>query len=405
MKKIALLLSLLMLIPFAVSVGVSPPSKEYVFEPKMAGEVQFYFRNNLDHPTKIVASISGELAQYAKIKSNPEMILNSQEKGYVDITFSLPEYIGEPGWHSFTVVATEMSDTGGTVGARGQIKVPVTFFVRYPGQKVDFKIDASDGQAGDDIKFKLDVSNVGIEPVENAQATISIFKGYEKIGEVLSESFHVGLMEKKNIDLYWNSGNNVQGEYFASGILKYDSKEEYANDSFRIGEFDLDVINHTEVVSSGVLNDFFIEVESKWNQKIENIFIDAKVLKNGNVAAEFSLAEKSLEPWQKKNIKGFLDARDIENGRYNLTMELRFSSQGVTKSKSAFGLIEVAEKSVETAIEERGQEIMLNGIIEKYATATNMLILLVALLIIINIIIFIRKKKNEKIGKEGNISI
>lgn len=398
MRKILLALLMLLMVPVALSVGVSPPAKEYIFEPGIEGEIQFYFRNNLEKPTTLIASLGGELADYATISSEKEMYLNPQEKGYVDVSFSLPEHIGEPGWHSFNVIATEASGSGGTVGARGEVKVPISFFVLYPGKKLSIKLDAADAGVGQNVSLRLNVFNVGTEPVEQASAKIEILKDSKKIGEVSSEPFAVEVMESKNIDIYWNSEGAAQGVYLANAAVAYSLGEEYANDTFRIGTFDIDVTNHTKKVGRNAVNKFFVEVESKWNQKIENIFADINVLKNGNSVASFSAAEQSLEPWQKKRINGFLDAEGLEKGGYNISINVRFSSQGETKTKVFGGSIEVVDKEeAETAAEaampvEESRGNWISG----YFTTTNILMLLVVLLVIINLAILVKRRKNEK---------
>jgi len=395
MRKLLLLLLAVFMVPFVIAVGVSPPSVEYIFQPNISGDLHFYFRNNQDRDTTLLANISGELAKYAKITSADATVIKPQEKMYVDLNFALPDDIGGPGWHVFSLVATELEATGGTVGARGQVVVPVRFFVQYPGKKLELKIDASDAGMGENADLKLFISNVGTDPVEKAKVTVEIFKGNEKVGEVSTEEFPVAVLENTKKELFWNSGNNPQGVYTAKGTLNYESNAAYANTTFRIGTFDIDVKNYTRKAGSGAINKFIMEIESKWNRNIENIFANVDVLSGGNVLTTFSAAMQTLGPWATKNMSGFLDATNLNEGTYDIEMRLNFSSEGMTNSKTVKGQIEIV--AAEKIAKEEQPEAKKEGfVISKYLTTVNILILIVAILIIINVIILMRKKKNEK---------
>jgi len=399
MNKILLFLLLLLIVPLVpsvVAVGVSPPLAEYIFKPNISDSLHFYFRNNQDRDITLLANLSGELAHYAKITSRDSGLVKPNEKMYVDIDFSLPESIGESGWHSFNVVATELEATGGTVGARGQVVVPIRFFVQYPGKKLSLKLEANDAGVGEDVNFKIFVSNLGTEPVEKAKVTVEIFKGSEKVGEVSSEEFAVGVLENVKKELFWNSGTNSPGVYNAKATLSYEAGNEYANDSFRIGTFDIEVKNYTKEVGKGIVNKFFIELESKWNRNIENIFANVDVLKDGKTMTSFSAAMPTLAPWERKNISSFLDASNLNEGTYELEIRLNFSSEGMTNSKTVKGQIEVVAAKKETAVEEKIEKKEEGFAISKYLTTVNLLIIIIIVLVVINIIILIRKRKNEK---------
>lgn len=399
MRKIFIFLLAILLIPIVHSVGVGPPSYEYVFQPGLSDDISFYFRNNLQEPTMIEGTLEGELSQYAEITSESNLYLEYNEKGYIYISFNLPEKIETPGWHSFSIVATEKKGGEGFIAARGQIIAPVKFFVQYPGKKLDIKVDARDAGEGQDAKIKLTISNVGTDPVTGAQAKIEIFKENQKIGEVQTDLFDMDVMQKKEIDLIWNTGNNKQGEYIAKAILSYADKIELAEDKFRIGTFDLDVSDYTKEVASGTINKFFIELESKWSTDIENIFADISVLNSGKEITKLSLAEPLLASWQKKKVSGFLDASDLEVGEYPIKIDLRFSSNGETKTKIVDGKItvlkenEIKEKIAETQKEDLTKN---KSAIWKFITTTNILILVVIILVIINGIFLIKKRKKKK---------
>lgn len=412
MKKICLFLLILVFIPAVISVGVSPPSQKYIFEPGMEGEANFYFRNNLEAPATLIASLGGELEEYAEITSDEQIYLEPQERGFVEISFDLPENIGEPGWHSFNVLATEAKGTGGTVGARGQIVVPVKFFVQYPGEKLELKLDAKDAGEGESVTFNLHISNVGTQKVSDAQAKIDIYKEQDKVGEVKSEKFAVDVLKSTKLEVSWDAENASSGVYSAKGIIDYNSGNATANDTFKIGNFDIKVLNFTRKVGEKVINRFLLKLENEWNREINNLFADISVIKNESVATKFSIAKEIIEPWEIKTLSGFLDAENLEKGVYDLRIKLKFSSGDDTMRKTVNGKLEVvgkeeAEEIKREYIEQSGETEgpaagKIKGIGD-YLTTTNLLVGLVLALIIVNIIILLKRRKNGK--KEGNSGI
>jgi hypothetical protein len=134
------------------------------------------------------------------------------------------------------------------------------------------------------------------------------------------------------------------------------------------------IINYTRTFFKDKINKFNIEIKSLWNSKIDDIFAEVEVLSNAKEVSSFRTVSVSLEPWEKKTISTFWDMQGLDEGTYDVEINLFYQGQ-TTELKDA---IEIVTKKEELA---------------GFLTVTNLLIAAVLLLIIINIIILVRKSK------------
>ncbi|MEM4336816.1 MAG: CARDB domain-containing protein [Candidatus Woesearchaeota archaeon] len=391
----------ILLVPSALCVGVSPPELKYTFVPNMSGEATFYFRNNLERDITIVPSLSGELKEYARYYDDTPIRLAPDERGTVTVKFRLPESIGEPGWHSLGIVATESEGTGGNVGARGEVTVFIRFFVQYPGKYLKATLDASDAKLNEDVKLKVTLSNLGKEDIDSASAKIEIYSEGKKIDQVFTDSTSVKVGETKNLETKWSSIGQKKGTYFAKAIINYDNKSTEANDTFKIGTFHLRIINFTNKAESNKINDFEMFVENEWNENVENIFADVNILSGNALLRTFSLAEARIKPWEIKKIKGYFDAKGIKPGIYDLNIKMTYGSYGKTETTIENGTIEIIEKKEISIEEEKSSKITFFSK-QKIMNTTNVLIALIILLVIVNIILLVKKKRKDEEEKEEN---
>ncbi|MBW3022811.1 hypothetical protein KY308_01795 [Candidatus Woesearchaeota archaeon] len=402
MRRLLLIFLILLIIPIAHSVGVSPAEAKYIFTPNMNGEVGFTFRNNLDRNITIMPLLRGELKDYAHYVDASPLKLAVGTSGSVKVVYNLPESIGEPGWHSIGVVAAEVEGTGGTVGARGEVVVFIKFFVQYPGKYLSAILDAQDAKKDEDVNLYVYLSNLGTEDVSAANATIEIYDSGGKIGQVYTNTLPVKVQENAKLEAKWSSAGHSSGVYDAKAIVKYDEKTVESNDSFRIGTFHVSIINFSDKAVSKKINPFDITVRSEWNDDIENIFANVYVLDKGSKISTFSVASPVLKAWETKKINGYFDAQDIAPGTYNVEIEMSYSSKGSDKSEStkAKGTIEVLEGG-EIIAEEPKAPSQPPAAKASFLTTTNLLIILIVILVLFNLIMLVkRRRKNE--GEKGN---
>jgi len=383
------------MIPSVFSVGVSPASVNVVFSPNLEQDIEFRFRNNMGQDMNILLRLEGEFSKYATLDSDKIFVADGGY-GFTTVHLKLPEKPEKAGWNTIWLVATEAEVRGGgSVGAKGEVKVPINIFSQYPGKYVEVILDAKDAKIGEDAEFEVTVKNLGTENISSVKATIEIYNGKKKLDEVKTDEKPLNVLESVKLYAKWPTRGQEPGKYFAKAIVDYDGNTAYANDTFRIGQLYIAITNFTKNAIAGTINKFLVEIESNWNDDVENVYADVFVFKNGEKKSQFKTISEKVSKFEKKNLTGYLDASNIDVGIYDLSIVLNY--EGLTTNAS--GLLNVSGErlpEVELPTAERPSGF------GKYLTATNLLILIIILLVLMNIWLYKRRKReNEAKQNQG----
>ncbi len=391
MKKLTALLIFLLVLPIVYSVGVSPAEAKINFKPNLETQITYRLRSNMNSAMDVDLQLSGDLAEYATLSSN-KVFLNPGEYGSVNVSLKFPEKIEKPGNHAIRFIATESTGTGGPVGARGEVISPIEIFVQYPGKYAEASLDAKDAKLGKDAEFVVTVNNVGTEKINGAKAVIDIYNGNEKVGSVATDEKPVDIYGSATLNAKWNTKGQKQGNYKAVATVQYDEKSTTAQDNFRIGILNVKIIDYTKEVYEKQVNGFNVEVQSEWNDPVENLFADVSVLNGSYKLMTFSASEKTLSSWEIKNITGYLNTANLLVGSYKINIALSFNEIGSNEMHYSYknGTIDVL-KGGKTEMPAKGFESGFGS----YLTTTNILILILILLVIFNLVWFWRRKKNK----------
>ncbi len=390
MKRLTALLIFLLVLPIAYSIGVSPAETKLNFKPNLETQLTYNLRSNMANAMDVELRLSGDLAEYATLSSDT-IFIKPGESGQATVSLKLPEKIEKPGEHTIMFIATESTGTGGPEGARGEVLSPITIFVQYPGKYAEASLNAKDAKLGKDAEFIVTVRNLGTLKINGAKAVIDIYSGNEKVGSVTTDEKPVDLFGSATLNAKWNTKGQKQGNYRAVATVQYDEKTTTAEHRFMIGILNVKIINYTKEVYEKQVNEFKVGVQSEWNDPVENLFADVKVLDNSKELMTFSASEKRLNPWEIKNLAGYFNTANIQAGSYDISIALTFNEIGSDEKHYSYknGTIDVLTGG-EVAMTAKG------GGMGRYLTTTNILILILILLVIINLIWFWKRKKNEE---------
>jgi len=98
-------------------------------------------------------------------------------------------------------------------------------------------------------------------------------------------------------------------------VVDYGKKIEI-EELFRVGYLFVNITDYSYEFESGKINEFNVEVENLWNQKLEDVYAEVSVTDQGKILDEIKTFSIDLKPWQKTNLTGFFDATSITEGRY-----------------------------------------------------------------------------------------
>lgn len=314
----------------AGSVGISPAYFNEHFEPGL--EKSFTFNTfNPDPENGIGIILEGDLTEYANLSTN-----FIQGRGQFEVTLKLPEKLEKPGAHILRVRVFEsknISEEGFSgVGGVAAIIAPIKILVPYPGKYTESTFSINNVNEGEDTFYEIEIQNLGTEKV-TIQVSIDIFKNNESGEKILTEKIETITLKSKNVlnivDTL-NTSTFEAGNYYATATIDY-GKKDILNDTFKIGEFLIEIIDYDYQFEKGKINRFNIEIENKWNAQIDHIFAAVTITDQGKVVANFRTVSIDTEAWETKNITGFFDATDLESKRYLANIRLFYANTSSSK--------------------------------------------------------------------------
>lgn len=303
--KLILLVSIFLMNSVIAVSGVSPASYDIDFEENL--EKEFIFDFFIDDFKILDLELQGDLADYFSLSS--EKVAGRQK---IVVLMKLPEKIDKPGINEVRVVA------GNVVGVI-KIRVP------YPNEFIELDLSAPDVNEGETVDIKLDVLNKG--------ANIFVKPRFE-IYKFENESFKITSVINMNSSWVRDShsfettivpGQYSAGEYVVVAHVEYSDTYAKTNNSFKVGEKRVEIINYTKSVKEGRVNKFNIGVKSFWNSDVKSVYAEVKIL---GTDYSFVTPSVSLEKWEEISLLGFFDARGIsaENKKIEVTVYFDGSS-------------------------------------------------------------------------------
>lgn len=289
----------------ASSASVSPAIYEVNFEPNYEGD--FVFNYEFSETFSLNVSVKSDLEDYVTLDRD-----FFEGSGTVNVHLKLPAQISEPGTHRIEVIAspdTSKAGRTGTVGIVPAIGGVIKVYVPYPGKYAETEFQIKDSNEGGETPFSLKIYSKGSEAI-NTNSRIEIFDLQNKSVDV----FELGedLVEPTDftvIDSVIDTSAYKAGDYRAVATVKYENGEQKSEDDFKIGELFVEIIGFTQTVEKGRINPFFVEVASRWNDPIENVY--GEVFIEGR-DIQFLTPSLTLQGWQTGTLQGYFDTSSIE---------------------------------------------------------------------------------------------
>ena len=353
--------------------GVSPASYEVNFQPNMVYRFQFNFL--LDEGVRYKVYAEGDFAEHVKL--DKDYLFGSDS---VIAELKMPDDAERPGNNVIAIGAMQARDENSHgVGLVANIRGLIIVNVPYPGKYIEMDLKTHNANAGEDIEFTVDVQNLGRENI-TANTLIEISNTRGKIETIDLGSKFIQTTTSAVFSKKLNTDKYKPGDYNATAIVYYGA-EKPAKDSevFRLGELYVEIINYTEEFKRDTINRFNIDVESFWNDPIENLYANVSIL---DYDIRFLTPSIELNPWSKERLEGFFDTSGIESSRFKANITLHY------KGKTTSEVVKVKFK--------RESDLILYVIIGVSVLA----LIILAVLTIAVIILFKRLKTRGRNGKK-----
>ncbi len=331
MKRIFILLTLTIILTLQLTqaggVGITPVYYKEFFEPGLVKTYTFHsFSSNPDEGIDLY--VKGDLSKYFNLST--KHLLGS---GEFTVTMNLPEEIAVPGTHKVYIGASEVKNTSDVmVGGIATIQGRIDILVPYPGQYSESTFKMSNINEGEEAPYELEIQSLGTEGII-VNSKIEIYK--VNTSEILVTKIipEKQMKSKTTLNIMGTLATKKlpPGEYEAFATVDWGKKKIVLNQTFRIGEFLIDITDYDYQFEQGKINPFNIKIANKWNTKIDKVFATVSITDQGRFITDFKTVSVDTNPWEIKKITGYLDATNLEPKRY--TAKITLSYGGATTSK------------------------------------------------------------------------
>ena len=315
MRRFLLIFVITIFSSFAnASLGISPAIIEINFEPSKEQTITYSILS--DNPSaEIDIFIDGDLKEYVEIDKNytvgPSTFI---------LTISFPEKIEKPGINRISVGAKERPPENQFIGTAIDIRATIKVHVPYPGKYAEVNLNVGDANIGEQIPVEGHIISRGSEKI-NVDTSILFLDSENKLIEKMDfERINLSTNEEKYFRRYLDTTNYKAGDYKAELIAIHEGGKSNITDYFRIGSLFVNLTNLSKEIPSGGIQRIYLDVESRWNDVIDEVFADLNFT-NGIENYTIRTPSISLEKWEKNRIEGFIDTTKML-GEYNVTINL-----------------------------------------------------------------------------------
>ena len=325
------------------SMAITPAKVEFDFEPNF--ETQISYKADAGNPQiELEIFTQGDLSEY--ITLDKTRLVGG---GEFTLALKLPSSFEIPGPHETYVGIREIYNPeirgGGMVGTTVIIFSRFIVNVPYPGKWIDVNLQAHDVNVNEPVNFILNVKSQGDQEV-SVKPRIEIYSISDEYIQTLSfNEYSIASQESLDFTKSFDTTKLNAGTYKAVAVVDYDGKNATDNESFRIGELVINVINYTQEIIIDKIQAFNIGVESGWNDEIDGAYADVSILDtNYQILTQFKTSSTSLIPWENRTITGYFDTSNFTAGNYSANITLIYYGKDVGKSSSEIVTVKFIEK-------------------------------------------------------------
>lgn len=279
------------------------------------------------------ATAEGDLAQYFTFSDNLfKDVLPGQIRRF-SATLNLPEEKPSPGLHENHICVAEAQNRGGggvTVRTKACsiIIIRVLYKEKYL-QIEDFSVPNVD--VGDILNANIVIKSWTEKDIASVKAVIEMYaaaaKDLKKIAELQTEEKPLASNEKSVLHASIDTKGFEPGGYKAVATVYYDENTANASTNFNVGILAVKIVNYTKEVLRNKINKFGVEVESRWNSPIENVYADITIEND-----TLTTPAIKLQPWETAALTAYWDTANKKAKYYDGRITLYFAGNSTEQN-------------------------------------------------------------------------
>lgn len=336
-KLIVWLVLSIICIEAVLGLGIRPAKTTIEFVPGAEQEYSFWIVNNdqMEMEAKIFAK--GDLAGY--LQFSQEVVKLSQDEKEKQITFKVkfPNKL-PPGDLKTNIIIeqkVELKNNPSQFSAKLVLEHKLIVHSSYPEKYLigDLKIEENDKTIG----LVSELTNYGSQNIQSLKTTVFVSDQQEDIETLEAEEATLAPNETKEVKVELDKQKVSYGEFNILAKIFYDGYRLELEKKLVKGEPEIEILYFDRYFLAGQVNKITIDLLNKWNQKLDNLFIDIFVFKDGKKIEEIRSQNFALNGKETKKVESYLDASKKEIGNYDFEVQVNYN--GKITSKKASGSI------------------------------------------------------------------
>ena len=332
---IVVLASLAIAGPGAYALGISPPRITIDFKPGFNSTYIYYVRGE-DREMPVGRLIRCDLEQYITTDLPQETVLRAGEVRFFNLSVNLPQRIETPGVHYCRITIYQMPQQGGSgMGAYAGITGQIWITVPYPAKYLVASLQATDVNLTNPVEFTLTLRSMGLENV-TARSSLDIIDEFGRsIQKIDMGEAYIPTMAMEHVPAVWHHSGLPPGRYSARATVEYGGDEpSSASTDFKIGDILLRIgnITYPGIYSGDRVVKFQADVESLWNEDIDDAFLTLFVSKDGQTLFEGKSENFLIGAWANVTVPVFWDISGLEEGAYLANFTVYYSGRSSQKA-------------------------------------------------------------------------
>ena len=322
-KIIAWAVVLLLAVQLVMAIGIRPAKTTLISENGHDYSETFWIVNNEGREFAVDIYVDGEMSEYVTLTEKTLSFRSDDEAKVVEFEVHLPENI-PPGISTANIVVEEKLTGAGSnvISSKIVLKHKIIVEGPYPDKYIKAKLNFH--EQSDTIKFVSEVENLGKLDINQIKTTFYVNDKEQK--QQVLETETTTLQKKENKLLSAEVSRDVfeLGEFEVSAVTKYDDQQVEVIQKLLVGRPEVDITYFDKYFIADKINQYAMELLNKWNQKVENVYVDVEIKKDDQKVDQFRTKSVDIEGEMVKRINDYFDARGKEEGKYVFEMVVNF---------------------------------------------------------------------------------
>ncbi len=306
-----------------LALGIRPAKMSLAIEEGRDYTGQFWVVNNEGREFSVTISVGGEMGPYVTVHTTELNFRSDDGAKAVDFEVHLPEQV--PPGESKAIITIEenlAAAAPNVISSKIVLKYDVLVQGPYPDKYVLPKLNFY--ESGDEIRMVSEVENRGKKDIDTIQTVFYVNDKHQQVQALETLSTNLASKETKLLDARITRSAFELGEFSVSAVTTYDDQKVELLKKLIVGQPEVDITYFDKYFIAYTINQYSLELLNRWNQQLENVFVEVEVKKEGQAIDQFRTKSVDLEGNMAKRINDYFNAKDKGPGTYTFEMAVNF---------------------------------------------------------------------------------